>query len=148
MWRTSSVMSSNKKPAEPAPSGGTLRGTLGSGSLKRVPVAFYRTNMGNEPVRQWLKAMESEDKRLIGEDIKTVEFGWPVGMPTCGPLGEGLHEVRTNLPGNRTARTFFYVDKLQHMVLLHGIVKKTRTTPEADLDLARANQRRHERGIQ
>jgi phage-related protein len=138
-------MSGSKEQASPE---STTRGTLGAGALKRVPVLFYRTDKGNEPVRGWLKAMESEDRRLIGEDIKTVEFGWPVGMPTSRPLGEGLHEVRTNLPGNRIARTFFYVDKQQRMVLLHGIIKKTRATPDADLDLARANKRRHERGMQ
>jgi antitoxin HicB len=48
--------------------------------------------------------LPAEDRRRIGEDIKTVEFGWPLGMPTCRPLGEGLHEVRTDLTGNRTAR--------------------------------------------
>ena len=141
-------MNSGKKPLESVTSRSTARGTLGAGVLKRIPAFFYRTDTGNEPVREWLKAMESEDRRLIGEDIKTVEFGWPVGMPTCRPLGDGLYEVRTNLPANRIARVFFYVDKKQRMVLLHGFIKKTRTTPDADLDLARANKRRHERGMQ
>ncbi len=68
-------------------------------------------------------------------------------MPACRPLGDGLHEVRTNLTGNRIARVFFYVDKHQRMVLLHGILKKTRATPDSDLDLARANKRKHEKGI-
>jgi phage-related protein len=92
--------------------------------------------------------MAPEDRRLIGEDIKTVEFGWPVGMPICRPIGEGLCEVRTDLSGNRIARVLFYVDKSRRMVLLHGFVKKTRATPDADLDLARANKRRHERGME
>ena len=126
----------------------TARGTLSSGVLKRIPVVFFRTEVGNEPVRQWLKAMVPEDRRLIGEDIKTVEFGWPVGMPTCRAIGAGLHEVRTDLPRNRIARVFFYVDKKQQMVLLHAMVKKTRATPDADLDLARTNKRRHERGME
>lgn len=115
--------------------------------FKRIPVYFYQTDAGSEPVRSWLKDMSSEDRRLIGEDIKAVEFGWPVGMPACRPMGEGLYEVRTNLSGNRSARVFFYVDKRQRMVLLHGMVKKTRATPDADLDLARANKRKHERGL-
>ena len=141
-------MTSGKKSPEDASHESTTRGTLRLGALKRIPVVFYRTDTGNEPVRQWLKAMESEDKRLIGEDIKTVEFGWPIGMPTCRPLGEGLHEVRSSLPGNRIARVIFNVDSKQRMVLLHGFIKKTRATPDADLDLARANKRRHERGMQ
>jgi phage-related protein len=125
----------------------TVRGTLAPGAFKRIPVLFYRTETGNEPVRQWLKAMTQEDRRLIGEDIKTVEFGWPVGMPICRPMGGGLHEVRTNLLGNRISRVYFYVDGRQRMVLLHGILKKTRATPESDLDLARRNKRLHEEGL-
>jgi phage-related protein len=116
-------------------------------TLKRIPAFFFRTESGSEPVRSWLKSMSHQDRGQIGEDIKTVEFGWPVGMPTCRLLGNGLHEVRTNLSGNRIARIFFYVDKRQRMVLLHGIVKKTRATPDADLDLARANKRKHEKGL-
>jgi phage-related protein len=68
-------------------------------------------------------------------------------MPACRPLGRGLHEVRTSLAGNRIARVFFYIDALQRMVLLHGMVKKTQATPEADLALARKNMKRHERGL-
>ena len=125
----------------------TVRGTLNRSRFKRVPAIFYRTEAGNEPVRAWLKAMASEDRKLIGEDIKTVEFGWPFGMPTCRPLKNGLHEVRTNLAGNRIARVFFYVDGKQRMVLLHGMIKKTRATPAIDLDLALRNLRKHEEGL-
>lgn len=91
--------------------------------------------------------MALEDRRSIGEDIKVVEFGWPVGMPTCRPKGNGLHEVRTNLAGNRIARVFFCVDQKQRMVLLHGILKKTRATPESELELATQNKRKHEKGL-
>lgn len=126
----------------------TARSTLKSGHLiKHIPVFFFQTESGGEPVRSWLKSMDPQDRRQVGEDIRTVEFGWPVGMPACRPLGDGLHEVRTNLTGNRIARVFFYVDKHQRMVLLHGILKKTRATPDSDLDLARANKRKHEKGI-
>jgi phage-related protein len=114
--------------------------------MKRIPAIFFKTDAGNEPVRDWLKAMSAEDRRRIGEDIKTVEFGWPLGMPICRPMGNGLHEVRAALTDNRIAR-IFYVDSLQRMVLLHGIVKKTRKTPEGDLELARANKRKHERSL-
>jgi phage-related protein len=125
----------------------TIYGTLSGKGFKRVPAIFYRTEAGSEPLRTWLREMPAEDRRLIGEDIKTVEFGWPIGMPTCRLIGQGLHEVRTNLPGNRIARIFFYVDSNQRMVLLHGIVKKTQTTPESDLKLARQNKRKHEAGL-
>jgi phage-related protein len=125
----------------------TTDGTLGDEQIKRIPAIFYRTEAGSEPVRAWLKEMPAADRRLIGEDIKTVEFGWPVGMPTCRPLGGGLHEVRTGLAGNRIARIFFYVDRRQRMVLLHGILKKTRATPSSDLDLARRNMHKHEKEL-
>ena len=125
----------------------TTRGTIGTDQLKRIPAIFYRTEAGSEPLRSWLKAMDPKDRRLVGEDIKTVEFGWPVGMPTCRPMGDGLYEVRTRLPGSRIVRVFFYIDRRQRMVLLHGIVKKTRATPDADLDLARQNMRKHEKGL-
>ncbi|HWE85841.1 MAG TPA: type II toxin-antitoxin system RelE/ParE family toxin [Terracidiphilus sp.] len=134
------------KPKEPSPES-TLRGTLSTGVFKRVPAFFFRTESGNEPVRSWLKSMTSEDRWQIGEDIKKIEFGWPIGMPTCRPMGGGLHEVRTKLAGNRIARILFYIDRQQRMVLLHGFVKKTQATPVTDLGLARLNLRKHERGL-
>lgn len=115
---------------------------------KRVPAIFFRTEAGSEPVRDWLRSLPSpEDRKRIGEDIKTVEFGWPLGMPVCRPLGGGLYEVRTNLAGNRMARVLFYIDKKSRMVLLHGFIKKTQKTPDEDLELARRNKSKHERGI-
>ena len=125
----------------------TTGGTLPLGGLKRLPAIFFRTEGGSEPVREWLKSMAPEDRKRIEEDIRTVEFGWPVGMPVCRPMKDGLQEVRTNLPGNRIARVFFYVDRNQRMVLLHSIIKKTRATPESDLAFARQNKQKHERGF-
>jgi hypothetical protein len=69
--------------------------------VKRLPAAFYRTSAGGEPVRDWLRGLRIEDRKAIGGDIRTVEFGWPKGMPTIRPLGDGLFEVRTNLDGGR-----------------------------------------------
>ena len=115
---------------------------------KRVPAIFFRTEAGGEPVRDWLKALPSaEDRKRIGEDIKTVEFGWPIGMPVCKPLGQGIYEVRTSLVRNRIARVLFYIDKKSRMVLLHGFIKKTQRTPDEDLELARTNKSKHQRGL-
>ena len=58
--------------------------------LKRVPAYFYRSNTGREAVREWLKDLEAEDRKVIGEDIKDVEFSWPIGMPLVGSLGREL----------------------------------------------------------
>jgi len=89
----------------------------------------------------------SADRKSIGEDIKTVEFGWPVGMPVCKPLGDGIYEVRTSLAQNRIARVLFYIDKKGRMVLLHGFDKKSRKTPHEDLELARSNKGKHQRRL-
>ncbi len=115
---------------------------------KRIPAIFYRTEAGGEPVRQWLKQLSSDDRKRIGEDIKTVEFGWPIGMPVCMPLRDGTYDVRTSLAQNRIVRVLFYVDKKSRMVLLHGFLKKTSKTPAEDLALARSNKNRHQRGLQ
>jgi phage-related protein len=114
---------------------------------KRVAAIFYRTEAGGEPVREWLRGLSPEDRKRIGEDVKTVEFGWPIGMPVCKPLGDGIYEVRTTLGQNRIARVLFYIDKKGRMVLLHGFIKKTRKTPDGDLDLATSNKSKHERGL-
>jgi phage-related protein len=115
---------------------------------KRIPAIFFRTEAGGEPVRDWLKALSSEDRKRIGEDIKTVEFGWPIGMPVCKAIGDGICEVRTNLSQNRTARVLFYISKKGRMVLLHGFIKKTRKTAGTDLEIARRNRNKHQKGIQ
>lgn len=100
-------------------------------------------------MREWLKSLpSSDDRKRIGEDIKTVEFGWPVGMPVCKPLGNGIYEVRTRLTQNRIARVLSYIDKKGRMVLLHGFIKKTQKTSDEDLNLARNNMRKHQRGLQ
>jgi phage-related protein len=116
-------------------------------SKKRVTAIFFRTEAGGEPVREWLKDLAKEDRILIGGDIATVEFGWPVGMPVSRSMGGGIHEVRTDLENNRIARVLFYIDAKERMVLLHGFIKKTRQTPDSDLEIARKNKRKHERGM-
>ena len=84
--------------------------------------------------------MPVEGRRAIGYDIATAEFGWPVGMPVCRPMGQGLYEIRSNLVGNRISRVFFSFADGQ-MILLHAMIKKTQTSPKADLDLARKRMR-------
>jgi phage-related protein len=91
--------------------------------------------MGNEPVREWLKSLSLEDRKIIGEDIKTVQFGWPLGMPVVRKLGPGLWEVRSRL-SNGIARVIFMAEE-STMVLLHGFIKKSQKAPTEDLNLAR-----------
>jgi phage-related protein len=100
----------------------------------RLQVVFFQTEHGSEPVREWLKSLPLDDKRIIGEDIKTVQFGWPLGMPVVRKLEPGLWEVRSRLK-NRIARVLFTVNN-NKMVLLHGFIKKSDKTPQDDLNAA------------
>jgi phage-related protein len=104
--------------------------------LKKVSSVFYQTKVGAQPVRDFLLELPREDRRIIGNDIATVEFGWPVGKPTCAPLGLGLWEVRSNLTTNRIARVIFTLHE-NRMWLLHGFIKKTQKTPDHEIDIAR-----------
>lgn len=104
-------------------------------SAKRVPARFYQTESGNEPVREWLKQLEPSERKIVGADIKTVEYGWPIGMPTCRSMGKGLYEVRSNLPSGKISRVLFCIFEV-HMILLHGFIKKTQRTPPKELRLA------------
>jgi phage-related protein len=107
-----------------------------SDRLAEIPVIFYRTAGGAEPVLDWLRGLPPEDRRVIGVDLSTVQFGWPLGMPLCRALGEGLWEVRSNLPGGRIARLLFFVEG-GRIGVVHGFFKKTQKTPREDMALAR-----------
>lgn len=102
---------------------------------KRINVLFYQSPIGKEPVREWLKSLNIEDKKIIGTDIKTVEYGFPIGMPVCKPLGNKLYEVRSNLTDKRVARVIFTIID-NYMILLNGFIKKTQKTPKEEIDLA------------
>lgn len=108
-----------------------------------IPVVFFQTPAGTEPVREWLLELAAEERRTLGEDIKTLQFRWPLGLPLVRPLGKGLWEVRSTLK-NRIARVIFTLSEGK-ILLLHGFIKKTQATPQSDLDLAldrlRASQR-------
>ncbi len=108
---------------------------LKSSNLPRLTVRFYCETTGSEPVRDWLKGLPADEKREIGLDIKTVQFGWPIGMPVVDHIDGELWEVRTRL-STRIARVLFALEG-DVMVLLHGFIKKERKTPRPDLDLAR-----------
>ncbi len=112
-------------------------------SEKRVPARFYQTETGNQPVREWLKQLHPEDRKRVGIDIKMVEYGWPIGMPSCRFMGKGLYEVRSNLANGKIARVLFCIYEEQ-MIVLHGFIKKTQKTPTQDLNLAYKRKRKLE----
>jgi phage-related protein len=107
---------------------------------RKVSVVFYRTAAGVEVVRDWLRELSAEDRASIGQDLMRVQFRWPVGMPLCRPLGDGLWELRTDLTSNRIARAFSCFAE-GRLLALHGFIKKTQKTPDGELKLARKRKR-------
>ena|SRR5687767_4437147 len=104
--------------------------------LTPIPLRFWRSAAGREPVREWLNELPRDDQRTIGRDIAKVQFGWPVGLPLCRPLSGGLWEVRSSLPSRREGRVLFAFHEGM-LIALHAFIKKARRTPSDDLTLAR-----------
>lgn len=102
----------------------------------KISLIFYRTPQGAEPVRTWIKGLPEGDRQAVGLDLMRVQFRWPIGMPLCRPLGQGLWEVRSTLPSRRIARVLFCA-MAGRLVAVHGFIKKTQATPASDLALAR-----------
>jgi len=107
---------------------------------QKIPLIFFRSEGGSEPVREWLKGLPEAERQAIGKDLLRAQWRWPLGMPLCRPLGNGLWEVRTDLPTKRTARVLICLYR-KHLVALHGFIKKTRAMPDEDLALARKRQK-------
>jgi len=103
-----------------------------------LKVVFFQTETGNEPVRDWLHDLPKPERWSIGSDIKDVQWRWPLGLPLVDYMGSGLWEIRSKL-NDRIARIFF-IEYDQKLILLHAIIKKSRTTPQQDLKLARRRQ--------
>jgi len=95
---------------------------------RKIPVVFYRTRGGREIVRDWLRALDEKERNAIGLDLMRVQFRWPVGMPLCRAMGDGLWEVRTSLPSNFIARVLFCV-VTERIVVLHGFIRRRRRLP-------------------
>jgi len=111
---------------------------------EKIPLVFFRTVAGSEPVRDWLKGLPREERHAIGTDLLRAQWRWPIGMPLCRALGGGLWEIRTDLPTRRTARVLICAYR-GRLVALHGFIKKTRATPDEDLKLAHRRKKELER---
>ena len=112
----------------------------------KLEVIFYRSSSGSEPVRDWLKLLSKEDKKILGEDIKTVQFGWPQGMPVVRGFGDGLWEIRSNLKSRRIARILFFMSQ-NTIVLLHGFIKKSQKILNDDINLALQRKNKFENEV-
>jgi phage-related protein len=108
---------------------------------RKIPVVFYCTRGGSEVVRDWLRGLDEKERNAIGLDLMRVQFRWPVGMPLCRALGDGLWEARTDLPSNRIARVIFCMSQ-ERIVVLHGFIKKTQKTPEGEFGAGSQAQER------
>ena len=106
-------------------------------------VVFYRTEAGSEPALEWFRQLEPEERKIVGEDLRTLQIGFPMGMPLCRSLGDGIWELRSTRP-NRIARVLFLIDG-QTFVVLHGFIKKSQQTPKAELETARGRKRTYGR---
>jgi phage-related protein len=105
-------------------------------------VLFYKTTGGNDVVKNWIKDFSKEEQKIIGEDLLTVQLGFPLGLPLCRSLGNGLWEVRSTLTSKVEARMIFYFhSQAKALVVLHGFIKKTMKTPRAEIDLALRRKR-------
>ena len=112
---------------------------------KKISVVFFMNDNGKEPVRDWLLRLSPEDKQIVGEDIKTVEFGWPMGKPHVGTIGGGLYEVCSNVSDKRISRVLFMIYR-NLMILLHGFIKKDQKIPKNDLRLAKNRMKKFLKG--
>ena len=103
---------------------------------KKIEIRFFQSDSGREYVREWLAGLPKEDRKIIGTDLMTVEFGWPVGMPVAEKIEANLWATRSLLPGKRYSRILFTIIN-NHMVLLHGFLKKSNRIELNDLKIAR-----------
>jgi len=112
---------------------------------RKIELVFFRTEAGNEPVRDWLVGLPPASRQAIGMDLQRVQYRWPIGMPLVRPLGKGLFEVRTNLPDRTIARVMICFHEGE-VYALHGFIKKSRQTPAADMTLARDRMKELDHG--
>ena len=108
-----------------------------------IPVVFYKEEGSeNEPVKEWLYSLDKNCRKIIGKDMRTVQLGWPLGMPLVRSLGDKLWEIRFSLPNN-IARIIFKMIQGE-MILLHGFIKKTQKTPSEDIQIAKKRAKKYE----
>lgn len=109
-------------------------------------VVFFATLAGNQPVLEWLRGLPKDDRLAIGADLRTVQYGFPIGMPLCRPLGNALYEVRSSLPSRKEARLIFF-QEAEDLVVVSGFIKKTQKTPDEEISKARGRQREFMAGL-
>jgi phage-related protein len=108
-------------------------------------VIFFKTKAGHEPVLEWLREQDVENRKLIGADLRTVQIGWPLGMPLVRHLGDGIYEVRTDIRDG-IARVLVFQNQ-QNLIVVEGFIKKSQKTPKTQLDNAKKRKSEYERNL-
>lgn len=109
-----------------------------------LKVIFYKTDAGNEPALDFLRDLDPEDRKIVGADLRTVQIGWPLGMPLCRKLVKGIYEVRSDISDKRIVRLVFFQHE-QNIIIVHGFIKKTQTTPDDVLKLSKKRKAEYEK---
>lgn len=117
---------------------------MSSAGSPRLEVRFYPTVGGREPVRDWLSGLDRTTLQAVSEDLRTLQFGWPLGMPLVRKLEPGLWEVRSHAVVGVVRVLFTLADA--EIVLLHAFVKKSQALPKEAVALARRRMREVQRG--
>ena len=106
---------------------------------KKIQAEFFKTAIGNEPVRDELLVIGRPVKTVVGTDVRFVENNWRVDRPYVdllrrgsGRFEESLYEVRHTVEKSEY-RTLFFVFG-SRMVLVHFFQKKTQKTPKKEID--------------
>lgn len=107
----------------------------------KLRAVFFRTDRGNEPVREWLEGLGERDERIIDADITVVVEHWPLVTRTSLVKKfqgeENLWEIRSRISGGKRIARVLFTIKSGEIILLHGFIKKSQKTPRKDLRLAR-----------
>ena len=109
-----------------------------------IEVQLYKTEGGNEVIRDFLRGLPADDRKTVGEDLKTLQYGYPIGMPLCRPVGK-LWELHSSLPSKRELRLLWFFHKAtQTIIVVHAFIKKTQKTPQKDINLGEARKGEYE----
>ena len=101
---------------------------------KGFEVIFFELESGNQPVKEFIKSLTKDNKKIIGADIRVVQNCFPVGLPLVRKLKSGLWEIRSDIKDGICRVFFTFI--MKEIILLHGIVKKTQKTPQRDIYIA------------
>jgi phage-related protein len=113
--------------------------------MTALAVVFYSTPAGNAPAWEWLRGLPAAHRHAIGEDLRAVQWRWPLGMPLVRKMGKDLWELRSTIPDG-IARLFFTVWEVK-IIVLHGFIKKSDKTPDHELETAQRRLKDFTRNI-